>query len=196
MLFLGRFLYRNLKGYRFLLAIAILVTITQVGSDLVAAFPLKFIPSKITNPGNDPTCTFPFLNGVLKYFDTPVLDPSLRPLQANQPPLQPPPGSCPATLADPNSVLHPIVSQHSVIGVIVFSLIVLVVFGLLSALLVYFELYLANHIAQRLSAQLRRDLFDYLQRLSLDWHDKRLECVWPAGHLLAGGDSSDASAPA
>jgi ABC-type multidrug transport system fused ATPase/permease subunit len=65
------------------------------------------------------------------------------------------------------------VTQHSVIGVIVFSLIVLVVFGLLSALLVYVELYLANHIAQRLSAQLRRDLFDHLQRLSLDWHDKQ-----------------------
>src|SRR5256714_10876281 len=173
MLFLGRFLYRNLKGYRFLLILAILVTIAQVGSDLAAAFPLKFIPSKITNPGNDPACTFPFLNGILSYFDTPVLDPSLRPLQANQPPLQPPPGSCPASPADPNSVLHPIVTQHSVIGVIVFSLIVLVVFGLLSALLVYFELYLANHIAQRLSAQLRRDLFDHLQRLSLDWHDKQ-----------------------
>ena len=173
MLFLYRFLYCNLKGYRFLLILAILVTITQVGSDLVAAFPLKFIPSKITNPGNDPACTFPFLNGVLNYFDTPVLDPSLRPLQANQPPLQPPPAPCPASPTNPSSVLHPMVTQHSVIGVIVFSLIVLVVFGLLSALLVYFELYLANHIAQRLSAQLRRDLFDYLQRLSLDWHDKQ-----------------------
>ena len=65
------------------------------------------------------------------------------------------------------------VTQHSVVGVIVFSLLVLVVFGSLSALLVYVELYLANHIAQRLSAQLRRDLFDHLQRLSLDWHDKQ-----------------------
>jgi ABC-type multidrug transport system fused ATPase/permease subunit len=172
MLFLCRFLYRNLKGYRLLLILAIFVTMAQVGSDLVAAFPLKFIPSKITNPGNDPSCTFPFLNGVLSYFDTPVLDPSLRPLQPNQPPLQPPPAPCPASTADQASVLHPMVTQHSVIGVIVFSLIVLVVFGLLSALLVYFELYLANHIAQRLSAQLRRDLFDHLQRLSLDWHDK------------------------
>src|SRR5437763_15207246 len=134
MLFLGRFLYRNLKGYRFLLVLAILVTITQVGSDLVAAFPLKFIPSKITNAGNDPTCTFPFLNGVLNYFDTPVLDPSLRPLQANQPPLQPPPAPCPASTADQTSVLHPMVTQHSVIGVLVFSLIVLVVFALLSVL--------------------------------------------------------------
>src|SRR5256714_57321 len=173
MLFLGRFLYRNLKGYRFLLILAILVTIAQVGSDLAAAFPLKSPPKNTITRGTDPACTFPFLTGILSYFDTPVLDPSLRPLQANQPPLQPPPGSCPASPADPNSVLHPIVTQHSVIGVIVFSLIVLVVFGLLSALLVYFELYLANHIAQRLSAQLRRDLFDHLQRLSLDWHDRQ-----------------------
>src|SRR5438270_3151478 len=173
MLFLCRFLYRNLKGYRLLLILAIFVTMAQVGSDLVAAFPLKFIPSKITNPGNDPSCTFPFLNGVLSYFDTPVLDPSLRPLQPNQPPLQPPPAPCPASTADQTSVLHPIVTQHSVIGVIVFSLIVLVVFGFLSALLVHIELHLATYIAQRLSAQLRRDLFDHLQRLSLDWHDKQ-----------------------
>src|SRR5437763_14085048 len=111
MLFLGRFLYRNLKGYRFLLVIAILVTITQVGSDLVAAFPLKFIPSKITNPGNDPSCTFPVLNGALSYFDPPVLDLSLRPLQPNQPPLPPPPAPCPASTADQPSVLHPMVPQ-------------------------------------------------------------------------------------
>ena len=173
MLFLGRFLYRNLKGYRFLLVLAVLVTIAQVSSDLAAAFPFKFIPSKITNPGNDPTCTFPFLNGILRYFDTPVLDPSLRPLQANQPPGLPPPAPCPASPADPSSVLHPMVTQHSVIGVIVFSLIVLVVFGFLSALLVHIELHLATYIAQRLSAQLRRDLFDHLQRLSLDWHDRQ-----------------------
>jgi len=42
---LARLLYRNLKGYRILVIIAILVTIAQVGSDLVAAMPLKFIPS-------------------------------------------------------------------------------------------------------------------------------------------------------
>src|SRR5205823_6142509 len=173
MLFLCKFLYRNLKGFRLLVLLAILLTIAQVGCDLLAAMPLKFIPSKINNPGSDPTCTFPFLDGVLRYFDTPVLDPTLRPLQANQPPLLPPPAPCPASPANPNSVLHPTITQHSVIGVIVFSLLVLIVFGLLSALLVYFELFLATQISQRLSAQLRRDLFDHLQRLSLDWHDKQ-----------------------
>src|SRR5947209_20034563 len=170
MLFLVKFLYRNLKGYRLLVILAILVTIGQVGSDLLAAMPLKFIPSKVSNPGSDPACTFPFLDGILTYFDTPVLDPSLRPTQANQPPSQPPPAPCPASPSDVNSVLHPRITQHSVIGVIVFSVLMLIVFGLLSALFVYLELFLATHIAQGLSARLREQLFDHLQRLSLDWH--------------------------
>ncbi|HZS78415.1 MAG TPA: ABC transporter transmembrane domain-containing protein [Ktedonobacteraceae bacterium] len=173
MVFLCKFLYRNLKGYRLLVVLAILVTVTQVSSDLLAAMPLKFIPSKISNPGNDPACTFPFLDNVLTFFDTPVLDPSLRPTAPNQPPNQPPPAPCPANPGDPNSVLHPRITQHSVIGVIVFSLLMLVVFGLISAFLVYLELYLATYIAQNLSARLREDLFDHLQRLSLDWHDKQ-----------------------
>src|SRR5436305_6755950 len=127
MIFLAKFLYRNLKGFRFLVILAILVTFAQVGSDLLAAMPLKFIPSKVNNPGSDPTCTFPFLDVVLTYFDTPLLDPSLRPTQPNQPPGQPPPAPCPATPSDPNSVLHPRITQHSTIGVIVFSLILLAV---------------------------------------------------------------------
>ncbi len=173
MILLCQFLYRNLKGYRLLVILAVLVTFAQVGSDLAAAMPLKFIPSKVNNPGSDPTCTFPFLDGVLTFFDTPVLDPSLRPTQANQPPNQPPPAPCPATPSNPNSVLQPRITQHSVIGVIVFSLLMLAVFGLLSALLVYVELYIATYIAQGLSARLREQLFDHLQRLSLDWHDKQ-----------------------
>lgn len=173
MVFLATFLYRNLKGFRFLVLLAILVTFAQVGSDLLAAMPLKFIPSKVNNPGSDPACTFPFLDGVLSLFDTPVLDPSLRPTQPNQPPAQPPPAPCPASPSDPNSVLHPRITQHSVIGVIVFSLLMLAVFGLLSAILVYLELFLATFIAQHLSARLREELFDHLQRLSLDWHDKQ-----------------------
>src|SRR6266700_4370985 len=170
---LFKFLYRNLKGYRFLVVLAILITITQVGSDIMAAFPLKFIPSKVNNPGSDPVCTFPFLDPVLTVFDTPLLDPSLRPTQPNQPPNQPPPAPCPATSTDPNAVVHPRITQHSTIGVIVFSIIMLAVFGLLSAFLVYIELFLATFIAQNLSARLRGNLFDHLQRLSLDWHDKQ-----------------------
>lgn len=173
MLFLFQFLYRNLKGYRFLVVLAMLVTVAQVGSDLLAAMPLKFIPNKVNNPGSDPACTFPFLDGVLSLFDTPLLDPSLRPLGPGQPAGQPPPAPCPASPSNPNSVLHPRIVQHSVIGVIVFSLIMLAVFGLLSALLIYIELFLATFIAQHLSARLREQLFDHLQRISLDWHDKQ-----------------------
>ena len=173
MLLLFRFLYRNLKGYRFLVMLAMLVTVAQVGSDLLAAMPLKFIPSKVNNPGSDPACTFPFLDPVLSWFDSPVLDPSLRPTAPNQPPGVPPAAPCPATPSNPNTVLHPQITQHSVIGVIVFSLLMLTVFGLLSALLVYIELYLATYIAQNLSARLREQLFDHLQRISLDWHDRQ-----------------------
>src|SRR5437588_4201545 len=173
MVFLFKFLYRNLKGYRFLVILAMLVTVGQVGSDLLAAMPLKFIPSKVNNPGSDPACTFPFLDGILTFFDTPLLDPSLRPTQPNQPPGQPPPAPWPATSTDQNAVANPRITQHSTIGVIVFSLLMLAVFGLLSALLVYIDLYLATYIAQNLSARLRENLFDHLQRLALDWHDKQ-----------------------
>src|SRR5579862_1220089 len=173
MILLCKFLYRNLKGYRLLIMLAVLVTFAQVGADLAAAMPLKFIPSKVNNPGSDPSCTFPFLDGVLSYFDTPLLDPSLRPTIAGQPPGTPPPAPCPAIPSDPNSILSPRITQHSVIGVIVFSLLMLAVFGSLSAALVYVELYLATFIAQNISARLREELFDHLQRLSLDWHDKQ-----------------------
>src|SRR5579884_3978468 len=173
MMILARLLYRNLKGYRVLVLLAILVTISQVGCDLLAAMPLKFIPSKVNNPGSDPACSFPFLDPVLSLFDTPVLDPSLRPAAANQPAGTPPAAPCPATPSDPNSITHPRITAHSVIGVIVFSLVMLLVFGLLSALLSYIELFLATFIAQHLSALLREELFDHLQRLSLDWHDRQ-----------------------
>src|SRR6202043_2816248 len=136
---LFKFLNRNLKGFRALVMIAILVTVAQMGSDLLAAMPLKFIPSKVNNPGSDPACTFPFLDPILSWFDTPILDPSLRPTAPNQPPGVPPPAPCPATPSNPNSVLHPKITQHSTIGVIVFSLFMLAIFGLLSALFVYIE---------------------------------------------------------
>jgi ATP-binding cassette subfamily B protein len=173
MVLLCKLLYRNLKGYRFLVILAILLTFAQVGCDLMAAMPLKFIPSKINNPGSDPACTFPILDGVLSVFDTPLLDPSLRPTQPNQPAGQPPSAPCPANPSNLNSALHPMITHHSVIGVIVFSLLMLAVFSFLSALMVHFELYLATFIAQNLSARLREQLFDHLQRLSLDWHDKQ-----------------------
>src|SRR5216684_3138760 len=167
---LFKFLFRNLKGYRFLVVFAILVTILQVGSDIVTAFPLKFIPSKVANSGNDPSCLFPFLNPILDKFDIPQIDPSLQ-LDKTQPPTQPGLTQCPISPSDPNPRL--VTSHHSVNGVIVFSVLLLLVFGTVSALLAYLDLFLAAYIAQNLTARLRNQLFEHLQRLSLDWHGKQ-----------------------
>src|SRR5437588_5732784 len=167
---LFKFLFRNLKGYRFLVVLAILVTVLQVGSDIVTAFPLKFIPSKVSQPGNDPSCLFPFLNPILDKFDIPQIDPSLQP-DPKLPPMQPGLTQCPISPTDTNVQI--ITSHHTVNGVIVFSVLMLIVFGILSALLAYLDLYLAAFIAQNLTARLRNQLFEHLQRLSLDWHGKQ-----------------------
>ena len=177
-MFLVKFLYRSLKGYRFLVVLAILVAVLQVSSDIIALQPLKWIPSKAQNPGNDPACTFPLLGlndkpGLLDVFDTPALDPSLNPPPGGHKVLPPPTSPCPVNPADPRTLTTPDTTHHSVIGVIVFSVIVLVVFSTLSALLVYLDLYLAAYIAQNLSAGLRKQLFEHLQRISLDWHGKQ-----------------------
>ncbi|HLG61894.1 MAG TPA: ABC transporter transmembrane domain-containing protein [Ktedonosporobacter sp.] len=174
---LSRFLYRNLKGYRILVVIAILLTIMQVGSDIFAAMPLKFIPSKINNPGSDPTCIFPFLDGMLSYFDTPTFDLTLQPPPGQTQPKQPPTSPCPVSTTTQkflffNLPAPPKTTHHSVIGVIIFSTLMLVIFSVLSAVLTYFARYIAAYIAQNLSARLRNQLFDHLQRLSLDWHGK------------------------
>src|SRR5579885_1216017 len=167
---LFKFLFRSLKGYRLLVLVAILVTILQVGCDICTAFPLKFIPSKVANAGNDPSCTFPFLNPILDKFDIPQIDPSLQ-LDKTKPPLQPGLTQCPISPGDPHPQL--ITSHHSTNGVIVFSVLMLIVFGTLSAVLAYFDLYLAVYIAQNLTERLRNQLFEHLQRLSLDWHGKQ-----------------------
>src|SRR5256884_9145863 len=175
---LVKFLNRNLKGYRLLVVLAILVAVLQVTSEIIAIQPLKWIPSKAQNPGNDPACSLPFLglndqHGLLDVFDTPVLDPSLNPPPGGKQPVPPPTSPCPANPADPRTFINPDTTHHSVIGVIVFSVIVLIIFSTLSAMLVYLDLYLAAYIAQNLSARLRKQLFEHLQRISLDWHGKQ-----------------------
>lgn len=166
-----RFLYRNLRGYRRLVALAILVTILQVSCDIGAALPLKFIPSKVSNPGSDPSCTFPFLNPILDKFDTPLLDPTLQNPIKSGPPLRPPLTQCPISPVNAGAAV--VTSHHSVNGVIVFSVLILVIFGTISAILAFLDLFLATYIAQNLAARLRNQLFDHLQRLSLDWHGKQ-----------------------
>jgi len=65
MLFLVHFLYRNLKGYRHLIVIAIALTLAEVGADIFSAFPLKFILDKLVNH-RDPS--FPGADILLSLF--------------------------------------------------------------------------------------------------------------------------------
>ncbi len=175
MIKLGKFLYRNLEGYRMLVLLAVFITIAEVFAAIAIAFPLKFITSKVQNPGNDPTCTLPFLkpllDPVLDKFDIPQIAPELQPLAPGQPPQPPELTQCPVSPADHNPVL--ITSHHTVNGVIVFSVAMLIFFAALNAGLIYADIKLAARIAHNLTARLRNQLFDHLQRLSLDWHGKQ-----------------------
>jgi len=164
------FLFRYMKGLRGLVMLALLVTMLQVSCEILAAFPLKFIPSKVQNTGNDPACLFPFLDPIESWFDIPQIDRSLQP-DPNLPPNPPPEAQCPV---NPNDVHARIVLvSHSTVGVIVFSVLMLIIFGLLAAFFAFVALYLAVHIGQLLTARLRNRLFDHLQRLSLDWHGRQ-----------------------
>src|SRR3954451_24889550 len=127
---LFKFLNRNLKGYRLLVVVAVAMVGVQVFSDLLAALPIKFIPSKIQNPGNDPACTYPILNGVLNWFNR--FDP--RGIIAQT--------TCPLTSPHPG-----LVTQHSTIGVIIFSVLLLLVFGSISAVLTYYQLLIAFNVS-------------------------------------------------
>ncbi len=171
MITLFKFLFRKLKGYRLFVTLAVIITVTQVFVQITMAFPIKFIPSKVQNPGNDPSCIFPFLNPILDKFDIPQIAPQLQPLAPGQPPQSPELTQCPVSPGDSNPVL--IISHHTVNGVIVFSILMLIVFAALNAGLIYLELNLAARIAHNLTARMRNQLFDHLQRLSLDWHGKQ-----------------------
>jgi ATP-binding cassette subfamily B protein len=171
MIKLFKFLFRNLKGYRRVVALAIFITVAQVFAEIAMTFPLKFIPSKVQNPGNDPSCLLPFLNPILDKFDIPQIAPELNPIPPSQD-LQPPAlTQCPVSPSDPSPIL--MTSHHTVNGVIVFSIVMLIFFAAINAFLIYLDLKLAARIALNLTARLRNQLFDHLQRLSLDWHGKQ-----------------------
>src|SRR2546423_6990902 len=63
---MARFLFHSLKGYRFLVVMAVALTFAEVGTDLFVAFPLKFILDKLLNH-KDPH--FPLAGLVLGLFD-------------------------------------------------------------------------------------------------------------------------------
>jgi ATP-binding cassette, subfamily B, bacterial len=61
-----RFLYRNLRGHRALVSVAVSLTFVQVTADILTAFPLKFILDKIVHH-TDPVV--PFVGGWMDRFD-------------------------------------------------------------------------------------------------------------------------------
>jgi ATP-binding cassette subfamily B protein len=140
--FLFSFLSRNLKGYRFLVGLAILVSFADVAVEILEALPLKYIPAKLQNPTsakNDPDAMW---NSFVSFFDR----------------------------FSPDKATHGV---HTVLGVIIFSAVLLIVATLLDSALGYVQMYLAAFIGQNLTARLRKKLFEQIQRLSLDWHGKQ-----------------------
>src|SRR2546430_403301 len=104
MAFLLLFLYRNLKGYRFLAILAVLVSFMDVVVTILTALPLKYIPAKLQDPKKNPEAIW---NGLLNFFD----------------------GFDTAHVGH-----IPAGQQHTILGVILFSAFLLVVASILDAL--------------------------------------------------------------
>lgn len=141
------FLFRNLKGYRFLVVLAVAMTFAQVGADILLALPILYISNKIQfplNPAKNPPA---------------FLDPLISPFNR--------------FASTQDQVIAAAHGVQTTIGIIFFSVTMLLILSILSAILTYIGLYLASFIAQNLTARLRRQLFEHLQRLSLDWHGKQ-----------------------
>ena len=49
---MASFLFRNLKGYRFLVVLAVAMTFAQVGADILLALPILWISNEIQSPLN------------------------------------------------------------------------------------------------------------------------------------------------
>lgn len=141
--YLFRFLYRHMKGLIRLVIIAILVSFANVAVDILAALPLKYIPAKLQGCQNDPDGMW---NSLVSFFD-----------RFGQ------------STACPNGTS----ATHTVMGVILFSVALLIVATILDAVLGYLQLFLAAFLGQHLTSRLRKTLFQQIQRLSLDWHGKQ-----------------------
>jgi ABC-type multidrug transport system fused ATPase/permease subunit/pSer/pThr/pTyr-binding forkhead associated (FHA) protein len=142
--FLFSFLWRSLKGYRFLVVFAIVVSFADVAVEILEALPLKYIPAKLQSTNNNPDTIW---NGFVSFFDQFAGKDAISKITAHNP--------------------------HTVLGVILFSAALLIVATLLDSMLGYVQLYLAAFIGQNLTARLRKQLFEQIQRLSLDWHGKQ-----------------------
>ena len=63
--------------------------------------------------------------------------------------------------------------SHTVLGVILLSVCVLILLNALNALATYVQNTIASVVGKNLTAQLRTDLFTHIQRLTLDWHNRQ-----------------------
>src|SRR5713101_1032170 len=170
MLFL--FLFRKLKGYRFLVFLIMIMTIIVVESEILLVLPLKYIPDRFTNcldPGQfkDPKTslvTSSWVSDLINPFITPF-DQIGGQQQDSKADLQ----ACQQSLKSKN----PPFPQHTKIGVAIFSVFMLLVLSLLGAAVAYIQLFLVSFIAQNLTARLRKQLFAHLERLTLDWYGKQ-----------------------
>ena len=63
--------------------------------------------------------------------------------------------------------------EHTVVGVILLSVTMIVVLGLITALVSYVQLFIAAYVGQTLGMRLRVNLFDHLTRLSVEWHGRQ-----------------------
>lgn len=132
--FLFRFLFRNLKGYRFLILVALVVTFLEVQAALGGLIVQKYLLDKVVSK-QDPGAPYITILNII----------------------------------DPVAPGH----QHSLTPALIFLIIMLIVLGALDAVFSYGQQFIATFIAQNLSARLRKNLFDQLQRLSLDWHGRQ-----------------------
>ncbi len=135
MIFLFRFLFRNLKGYRLLVVVAFIATAFEVQAALLPGFVIKDIIDKIQPPHLD-----------AKDITTSIVN-LINPVAAGQ--------------------------THSTSAVLITLVILLILLGAADSGLTYVQQLIASTIGQQLSARLRRNLFDQLQRLSLDWHGRQ-----------------------
>src|SRR5579863_1135860 len=140
------FMLRNLKGYRLLIVVAVLMAVLQVFSAIIITLPIKFIGDALQG----------HIDPQAKIIPSFIQDPFI-------------------SLFDhiyPSSLVGK-GQMHTVLGVILASVVLLIIFSIVSAVLSYIELYLAAFLAQNLSIRLRKTIFQHLQRLSLDWHGKQ-----------------------
>ncbi len=170
MLFL--FLFRKLKGYRFLVVLIMILTIIVVESEILLGLPLKYIPDRFTNCLDPGQFKDPKTSLVTSSWVSDLLNPIITPFdqiggqqQDSKTDLQ----VCQQSLKSKNLPFP----QHTKIGVAIFSVFMLLVLSLLGAAVAYVQLFLVSFIAQNLTARLRKQLFAHLERLTLDWYGKQ-----------------------